>query len=220
MFIIPVIPYRFMRLIPALFIIPFCLLIHGSPADAAVIARDVRVDPAVDALVEGDAVTLAVSADIIPAGATTFSPTHALSLRTDLLDPRWDVVVIVDGKRAAVIPKTGARVCINGYLLSYPTTRDVGLAIGLGGQVPSGIPESGGVLVAWSEIDGQGRTVPGSGFGVALPGDRPFLGETSPPPEPAPASPSRSTGTKAPLAVIGTIFGLCIVFCRAARGNR
>jgi len=48
--------------------------------------------------------------EIVPPGATIFSETPSLSLATGLRDPRWNVVVTVDGNNAAVIPKEGSRV--------------------------------------------------------------------------------------------------------------
>ena len=45
-------------------------------------------------------------------------------------------MVLVDGNQAAVIPKEGNFVFINGFLLSYPTNRDVAVSVQVNGTVP------------------------------------------------------------------------------------
>jgi len=98
---------------------------------------------------------------IIPSGATTFPPGHSLVLSTDLLSPEWSVEIDLDGVPNDRTTRFNNVVFFNGFLLSYPTTRDVSLHVNLTGEVPS----SGNVsLFRVVELDNQGMPVPGSEY--------------------------------------------------------
>ncbi|MCQ8893517.1 MAG: hypothetical protein NQU46_02635 [Methanolinea sp.] len=135
------------------------------PLSATVVARDVRVEPG-GAVLSPVNVTIRASVEIIPSGATTFSETHTLVLFTTLTDPRWVVTVTVDGREAAVFSREVSRVFINGYLLSYPTTRDVAVRVLLEGKVDPSLAGGNAILLEWEELNAQGEVVTGSGFQV------------------------------------------------------
>ena len=98
---------------------------------------------------------------VIPSGATTFPPGHSLVLSTDLLSPEWLVETDLDGVPNDRLTRFNNVVFFNGFLLSYPTTRDVSLVVNLTGEVPS----SGNVtLFRVVELDNQGVPVPGSEY--------------------------------------------------------
>ncbi len=213
-----------MRLSPALLILSACFLTRASPAGATIVARDIRVEPAGDFLHAGDTVNLTAVIEIVPSGATTFAETHTLSLATGLRDPHWNVVVTLDGNNAAVIPKEGSRVYVNGFLLSYPTTRpttqDVGLEIELRGNIPSAPPDSEIMLIGWEELNAQGRAVTGSGYqfnrvaAPVPPEETPSLAPTERQNPPGPAT------TETTLPVIVSILALCLISSRATLKRR
>lgn len=149
------------------------LLVLATHATALVTTREIQVSPPGGSLPGGSVVNVSAELEIIPAGATTFAGTHTLSLTTDLLGAVWQVVVYVDGIQAAVIPKSGNTVFVNGYLLSYPTTRDVSVKIVLDGSVPP-MPESTEFAVfRFAELNSQGSVVSGSEYSVTrtIPGN-------------------------------------------------
>ena len=204
-------PYQtFMRLSPAILVISLCLLALSSPAGAAVVARDMRVEPAGDLLKAGDPVNLTALAEIIPSGASTFSESHTLSFSSGLSNARWEIIVTVDGKQAAVIRKDGARVFLNGYLLSYPTTRDVGLVIGLRGDTPPDLPDEKVILLEWEELNAGGEAVTGSVFQVSR-----ATGPLSPT-GPSPSQPTITTypsgpaPTEIPFPTVSLLLALCL----------
>jgi len=205
-----------MRLSHALLILSACFLTRASPAVATVVARDIRVEPAGDFLHAGDTVNLTAVIEIVPSGATTFAETHTLSLATGLRDPHWNVVVTLDGNNAAVIPKEGSRVYVNGFLLFYPTTQDVGLEIELRGNIPSAPPDSEIMLIGWEELNAQGRAVTGSGYqfnrvaGPVSPEETPSLAPTER------QHPSGPAPTETPFPVSAPILALCLVSAQAA----
>lgn len=205
-----------MRLSPAILLCFLCLLALSSPSGAAVVARDIRVDPPGDLPKEGNPVNLTALAEIIPSGASTFSESHTLSFSTDLSNARWELVVTVDGKQAAVIRRDGPRVFLNGYLLSYPTTRDVGLEIGLRGEIPPDLPDEKVILFEWEELNSGGQAVPGSVYQVAR-----ATGPVSPtgPSTPQPtvtAHQSGSAPTEMPFPMISLLLALCLFPASAA----
>jgi hypothetical protein len=130
-----------------------------SPAAAFISLGSVQVTPAGDSIPVGDLVNGSAMIQIIPQGPTTFVEGYTLVLSTDLENARWNAVVMVDGTQAAVIPKDGKFVFINGYLLSYPTNRDVAVSVQIEGIVPvlaDGTPFR--VLQA-EELNNQGQSI-------------------------------------------------------------
>lgn len=142
-----------------IFLLFACLVL---PCSASYSLRDVTLAPLSESY---QAVTpLNISADlaIVPAGPTTFIEGYTLVLSTDLDRPVWNVRVQVDGRQAAVFQKSGTTVFINGYLLSYPVTRDVGVSVGLEGAVPAPGAEGTFTVLRVIELNNQGQVVPGS----------------------------------------------------------
>lgn len=135
------------------------LLILISPAAATIRLQNAQVTPPEDDLPAGSTVNASAQIQIIPQGPTTFIEGYTLVLSTDLDQARWVAAVMVDGTQAAVIPKDGGFVFINGYLLSYPVSRDVAVRASVSGTVPvlaEGTPFR--VLQA-EELNNQGQSV-------------------------------------------------------------
>jgi len=130
-----------------------------SPAAAFISLGSVQVTPAEDSIPAGSVVNASAVIQIIPQGPTTFVEGYTLVLSTDLENARWNAVVMVDSTQAAVIPKDGKFVFINGYLLSYPTNRDVAVNVQIEGIAPvlaDGTPFR--VLQA-EELNNQGQSI-------------------------------------------------------------
>ena len=134
---------------------------------ALLVPAKVQVNPLNEDLPERTVVDVSAYIEIIPSGATTFSESHTLTLSTDLRDARWQVVVMVDGRQAAVIPREGSRVFVNGFLLSYPDTRDVEVRALLTGSVPS-LPNGSSIMVLrWAELNARSQVVTGSEYTIS-----------------------------------------------------
>lgn len=205
-----------MRPSPVIILLFFCLLALSSPAGAAVVARDIRVEPPGDLLEEGNPVNLTVLAEVIPSGASTFSESHTLSFSTGLSNARWEIVVTVDGKQAAVTRRDRPRVFLNGYLLSYPTTRDVGLEIGLRGEIPPDLPDKKVILLGWEELNAGGQALTGSLYQVArATGPVSSTGPSTPQPT-ITTHPSGSAPTEMPFPMISLLLALCLFPASAA----
>lgn len=180
------------------------------PACALLAPGNVQVSPPAEPVPAGSTVNVSASIEIIPSGATTFAETHTLSLSTGLSDARWNVIVTVDGRQAAVIPKDGAQVYVNGFLLSYPTTRDVTVQVNLEGRVPSNPTGEIVVVLGWAELNTQGQAVPGSDFSVTrqVKTAPPTPGATAATQVPVPAT----SPVKTPFPVIAAVASPCLVF--------
>jgi len=95
---------------------------------------------------------------IIPQGTTTFIEGNQLQFTTGLVDPQWDVQVMVNGIPAAVIPGRGNTVFINGFLLSYPNSNDVSVSASVTGNVPAGVSTVD--LIQVLQLNNAGQVIP------------------------------------------------------------
>lgn len=187
-----------------LFLAAICL----SPAFALQDLREVDLSPASLVLPPGTRLNASAEIGILPSGASTFPGGHTLVLSTDLLDARWDVSVMVDGHQAAVIPKQGDVVFINGFLLSYPDNRDVAVTIAVEGDVPELPDKQRFNVLRLMELNNQGSPVGGSDQQVTRTASRlPTLTPTT-----ASAVDTSVPATEAGLSVFPVLSGIALAF--------
>ncbi len=132
------------------------------PVSAGFTLQDVQVYPTGESYQPGTPMSVSATAQIIPQGPTTFIEGYTMVTSTELDRASWDVAVIVDGRRAAVFQKAGSTVFINGYLLSYPTSRDVAVRIKIDGYSPSVPAGSPFTVLRVIELNNQGQLISGS----------------------------------------------------------
>jgi hypothetical protein len=144
---------------PGTIILLAILAILITPCSAFLSLQDVQIIPPGASLPVATVVNATGLIQIIPQGPTTFIEGYTLVLSTDLERARWNVMVLVDGNQAAVIPKEGNFVFINGFLLSYPTNRDVAVSVQVNGTVPElqdGTPLR---VMQAEELNNQGQVI-------------------------------------------------------------
>jgi len=189
------------------------------PCSASYSIRDVTITPLSDSYPSGRSLTTSAALPIIPAGPTTFIEGYTLKLSTDLDQARWNVRVMVDGRQAAVFEKSGSTLFINGYLLSYPVTRDVEVRVTLKGTVPP--PGTGGTfsVLRVVELNNQGQVVPESEQiltrTIDVPATHPSL-----PPQSSSGTESPTTAATAGISPAPVIGGLFLIFFLALRRER
>ena len=154
-----------------------------------------------------------------PSGATTFIPGHQLQMQTELVNARWDIQVILNGRNAAQQSASGSTAFVNGALLSYSPDNDVSLEVTIDGIVPR--TQGGQVIVLRvKEIDNSGSVVPGSEITIS----QPVAGEpattlqtTFPTPTPSlvPPSATQSAGFPVTLGILAIILVVLILFRRS-----
>lgn len=179
-------------MVPVLFLAGL-LFLAGAGASATLALSDSSVEGATpgtntSSLTPGSTVQSSATIMIIPSGSTTFSEGHTLQLTTGLMAATWKVQVYVDSVPAATIPQTGNVVYVNGYLLSYPTSKDVSVVASVSGTVPEASTATVITLIQATELDNSGQPVPGSQVTVQRQ-IVPLVG-------PGVATPSTTTGTK------------------------
>jgi hypothetical protein len=188
------------------------------PVDATMALTDVTYTPTPH-LVIGSPQDMTARYYLGPSGATTFIPGHQLQMQTELVNARWDIQVLLNGRNAAQQSASGSTAFVNGALLSYSPNNDVSLEITIDGIVPR--TQGGQVIVLQvKEIDNSGSVVPGSEITISQPvaGEPPTTLQTTlstPTPSLVPPSPTQSAGFPAILGILAMILVVLILFRRS-----
>ena len=146
----------------SLILVSILLLILAviPPVSSTVILSDVSFTPT-GPLAGGSQQHVVATYAIIPSGATTFATGHSLQMETDLVGAKWSIQVTLDGRNAAQQSATGNVAFVNGELLSYPTSHDVGMIVTIDGTVPQ-TEDAQLMVLQLEELDNSGNLVPGS----------------------------------------------------------
>jgi hypothetical protein len=145
-----------------IFIVCILVLISASPVSAILNLNKAEVQPPGEPLEPGVVVNVSAIVEIVPSGAMTFANGHTLQLSTDLDRAYWVIDVEVDGVPAAQIIQHGNYAFVNGYLLSYPTSRDVSVSVQLNGYAPLSADGTSVTVLRVVELNNQGTIVGGS----------------------------------------------------------
>ncbi len=202
-------------LVLLLFVLSYCIVL---PCSASNSLQNVTTTPMRDSYPSGISLTTSADLAIIPAGPTTFIEGYTLVLSTGLEKALWDVRVMVDGRQAAVFEKSGNTLFINGYLLSYPVTRDVAVRVTLTGTVPP--PGNEGILPVLRviELNNQGQVVPDSEQTVTRTMDLPVTPPSLPTQSESIADPT-ITATTAGISLIPVLMGIFLIFFLIRKRN-
>jgi hypothetical protein len=73
-------------------------------------------------------------------------------MSTNLVDPRWVPVLVLDGVETNVSQKTGESLIISGWYLSYPSTQEVQVKVTVTGTMPAN-PSSNLHFLKIQEVD-------------------------------------------------------------------
>ncbi|HTY15786.1 MAG TPA: hypothetical protein VMC42_08785 [Methanoregulaceae archaeon] len=144
-------------------LILLCLAVPLASASISVV--NMAVSPSGD-LVSGQTPPTAVTAtfriEFDPEGGETFSAGDTLLMATDLDNAKWTYTVALDGNPNPGISEIGKNVNINGWILNYPSKRDLAMSVTLNGDVPS-VNTSGNItIVRVADIGSKGTPVKGS----------------------------------------------------------
>jgi len=207
----------------ALLVLVALLSLMVVPSSATLVLTGTVFSPQ-PPLVAASQQDVSCSIAILPSGATTFSRYHTLQMQTDLLNARWNIQVQVNGGAAAQQSASGDTAFVNGYLLSYPTTNDVSLSVGVNGTVPAGSGATVTVLQV-TELDNGGAPVPGGNLAVTAPVATPVpvntTGSAGPgkvAPSSSPSQPARSPGFPADIGLFAAAAGIAL--CGLSRQRR
>ncbi len=118
------------------------LILIIQSVSGAINVRNMVVSPSGD-LVSGQIppkqVSVSFAVNFVPEGGMTFSSGNTLDMFTDLENARWSYSTVLDGNANPPLTDNGKSVEINGWVLSYPSRRDLSVLVNLTGEVPTGI---------------------------------------------------------------------------------
>lgn len=194
----------------AVILVIFLLII---PVSATFQVQQSAINPSTTPLQPGEKQSVTAVIAIIPQGATTFIEGNQLQLTTGLVDPQWDVQVMVNGRAAAVIPVRGNTAFINGFLLSYPTSDDVSVSASVTGIVPAGVSSVN--LLQVLQLNNAGQVIPGAVQAISEPVATPATPVLTATPLPAtppatmvPLPPTRAPGFSPVILISGLMVGV------------
>jgi hypothetical protein len=143
-----------------------CLLVIGMvPVVSAFTLTSITVTPQGNQP-PGTPLTVNAVIDFPAEGGQSFSAADELRLSTDLLNPRWTPVLVLDGTETSLPDGNDASLAIAGDYLSYPASQDMRLRVKLTGTIRA-YPVPGQNLLNVQETDANRRVV--SSARVAMP---------------------------------------------------
>ena len=136
---------------PGAFLLFFFLLAFLTTGVYAFTLSSVNVNPRGE---QAAGTPLAVSAviDFPSAGTDTFPSDHELRLSTDLQNPHWVPVLVLDGVETNLLQESRESMTIAGYYLSYPPGQTVQVRVTLTGNLPEDVSPGRDLLNA-RELD-------------------------------------------------------------------
>jgi hypothetical protein len=185
------------------------LLLLVTPVAATYTLTDVSYTPN-PPLVIGGQQQLTATYYIGPSGSTTFIRGHELQMQTDLVDARWNIQVILNGRNAAQQSASGSAAFVNSEIISYPNNNEVNLQVTVDGVVPQA---SGQVmLLQVEEIDNSNTIVPGSAITLTQPvAGRPVTAVQTTLPTLTPVIVSPALTKSAGFTMVAGILAICLV---------
>lgn len=100
----------------------------------------------------GTPMTVSAVIDLPSSGTVTFPSDSELRLSTDLVNPRWATVLVLDGVDTGLLPESRKTFAITGYYLSYPPGQTVQVRLTLTGNLPEDV-SPGRDLLNVQELD-------------------------------------------------------------------
>lgn len=193
-----------MNRVKGLLCVLIILILGIQSVSGAISVRDISITPGGN-LISGQSppeqVTVSYVVDFLPEGGVTFSSHNSLHMNTDLENPLWSYSTELDGFPSPESSKTGKKLDISGWELSYPSKRTVSLAVNLTGTVPVVATTGKKTLIHVSEMSNNG-VIPGSEVtreaNVVLPGSAPLHSS----PGTVTEAPSTPQPTVAPVATV------------------
>lgn len=134
-----------------------------TPAPTAHISvGNIAITPSSN-LVSGEtSVRSTFTVNFIPSGGETFPDSHNLQLASEMDSPSWTYAIILDGIENPSKTEIGQNININGWLLSYPSNRELSIKVTMEAKAPVVQSTQEKIVLAVRELDNQGTTISGS----------------------------------------------------------
>lgn len=146
-------------------IILIILLAGITCASASISVKNIAITPTGD-FVSGQTppnpVTVTFVIEFNPTGGETFPSEETLAMSTDLENGQWSYITVLDGNPNPAVTANGRNVNINGWVLSYPSKRDLSMRVTLNGEVPTVTASGNKTVIRVAELSGKSEAVAGS----------------------------------------------------------
>lgn len=175
------------------------LIVIIQSVSGAISVKNMVVTPSGD-LISGqnppEQVKVSFAVNFVPEGGLTFTSGNSLGMSTDLDNARWSYSTVLDENANSPLITNGKSVDINGWVLSYPSRRDLAVLVNLTGNVPSVSATGKKTIVKVGVYNGGNEVYPGSAVireaNVILPGS-PAVSSTTPGIQQSPGQTPRTT---------------------------
>ena len=147
-------------------LIVLIILIAGiAVASASISVKNIAITPSGD-LVSGQTPPNPVSASFVidfnPTGGETFPSGETLTMSTDLENGQWSYITSLDGNPNPAVTANGRNLNINGWVLSYPSKRELSMRVTLNGAVPTVTASGNKTIIRVAELSGKSEALSGS----------------------------------------------------------
>ena len=146
-------------------IVLIILLAGITAASASISVKNIAITPTGD-LVSGptppNPVTVSFVIDFNPTGGETFPSEETLTMSTDLENGQWSYITTLDGNPNPAVTANGRNLNINGWILSYPSKRELSMRVTLNGEVPTVTASGNKTIIRVAELSGKSEAIPGS----------------------------------------------------------
>ncbi len=138
-----------------------CLFAIISGVSAYTVSQ-ISVNPAGD-LTPGTPVTVSFTIQVAGSGGETFPSESTLDFYTDLDNPRWNTVLVLNNIDNPQPVEGGKNYQLDGWILSYPSTDvEENLRVNLEGVAPQVTSTTNKTIVRVQELDSRNNVVSGS----------------------------------------------------------
>jgi hypothetical protein len=142
---------------------PTPTVIQTQSPDSPIIVKNVVVTPRGEILA-GTPVKVSFDIKFNPTGSETFPSLRTLALVTDIQNAEWSYNTAIDGNPSTAINATEKNLYISGWVLSYPSKKELSMHVNVTGTFPSS-PKSGSIKVIRVNIqDDTGAIIPGTDY--------------------------------------------------------
>jgi hypothetical protein len=139
--------------------IMFCCI---QMVSATIAVQNMAINPSGDLISGQTKVTSSFIIDFVASGGTTFTSENTLQLSTELDNPKWSFVLVQDGVENPRPVEIGPNVNMNGWELSYPSSRELSMRVNLEGTAPVVTQSEEKTVVRVRELNSRGIVVPGT----------------------------------------------------------
>ena len=149
---------RIAKLIGFLILI-FCIV---QVSTAAIAVRNIDISPSSNLVSGQTQVSVSFVIDFASTGGYTFDSENTLQMSTDLDSATWSYIIIQDGIENPAVLEVGPNININGWVLSYPSSREISMRVNMNGVAPQVTTSEEKTVIRVAELSSVGSVISGT----------------------------------------------------------